>query len=64
MCSCERSLTFDANDVVSYLLGHQAVRNQINQVVDGINRRVDALEALDLLSDGQGVVEERLQLRP
>lgn len=56
--------TFYADYVVPDLLSHQAVWYQIDQVVDRVNGRMHALEPLDLLSDGQGVVQEGLQVGP
>ena len=49
------SLTFYADDVFAYLLRQERVRHQLDQVVDGVDARVDGLEPLDLLADGQRV---------
>lgn len=56
------TLTFNADDVIAYLCRHLAVVQQVDQMVDGIDRRVDALEALNLLPNGQRVVEQGLQM--
>lgn len=48
--------------MIAYLLRHLLIGNQLDQIVDGIYRRVDALEALNLLPDGQRIVQERLQI--
>ena len=48
----EIRLTFNADDVLSDLLGQQWVRHQFDEVVDGVDGGVDGLEPLDLMSDG------------
>lgn len=55
-------LTFNAHDVVANLLRHLLVGYQLDEVVDGVDRRMDTLEALDLLPDGQRIVVARLQM--
>lgn len=64
MCVGKGKLTFNADDVVAYLRRHLPIVQQVDQMVDGIDRRVDALEALNLLPNGQRVVKQRLQMRP
>lgn len=49
--------------MVAYLRRHLAVVQQVDQMIDRVDRRVDALEALNLLADRQRVVEQRLQMR-
>lgn len=44
------------------LLAQDGIGDGFNEVVDGVDGRVDTLEALDLLSDGQGVVPVGLDL--
>jgi hypothetical protein len=44
--------TFNADDVLPDLLGQQRIRHELDQVVDGVDRRVDGLEPLDLVADG------------
>lgn len=58
MRNAERKLTLDADDVVTYLLRDLLIGYELDEIVNGINRRVDALEALDLLPNRQRIVEE------
>lgn len=55
-------LTFNTDDMVAYLLLNLVIGDQLDQVVDCVDRRVDALEPLDLLSDRQRVVYKRMQV--
>lgn len=48
--------------MIPYLLGYLVVLDQIDEVVDSINRRMDTFESLNLLAYGQGVVQERVQV--
>lgn len=56
--------TFYANDVVPYLLGYNTIGHHFYEIVNGVYRRMDALEPLNLLSYRQGIVEEGLKVRP
>ena len=49
------TLTFYADNMLSDLLGEERVGDQLYQVVDGVDARMDRLEPLYLLSNGQGV---------
>jgi len=55
-------ITFDADNMVADLLAQNGIGDGLYEVVDGVDGRVDALEALDLLPDGQRVVPVRLDL--
>lgn len=46
---------FNTDHMLPNLLSQHWVRDQLYQVVDGVDAGVDRLEPLDLLSDGQGV---------
>jgi len=48
--------------MVADLLAQNGIGDGLYEVVDGVDGRVDALEALDLLPDGQRVVPVRLDL--
>jgi hypothetical protein len=37
------------------LLGEMGIRDELNQIIDGVDGGVDGLKALDLLAYGQGV---------
>lgn len=52
-------LTFDAHDVIADLLGDDRVGYEIDEIVNGVDGRVYALEPLDLLANGQRIVGER-----
>lgn len=51
--------TFDAHNVIPDLLRYDRVGYEFDEVVNGVDGRVHALETLDLLADGQRVVGER-----
>lgn len=55
-------LTFNADHMIANLLRHLLIGYHFDQIVDRIDGRMDALEALDLLPYGQRVVQERLQV--
>jgi hypothetical protein len=38
-----------------YLLSQMGIRDELNQIIDGVDGGVDGLEPLDLLAYGQGV---------
>ncbi len=38
-----------------YLLGQMGIRDELNQIIDGVDGGMDGLEPLYLLADGQGV---------
>ena len=46
------------------LLRQERIRNQLDEVVDRVDGRVDGLEPLDLLPDRQGVVQQSRGRRP
>ena len=48
-------LTFNADNMIPDLLAQDRVLDRFNEVVDGIDGRVDTLKALDLLPDGHRV---------
>ncbi len=39
----------------AYLLSEMGIRDELNQIIDGVDGGVDGLKALYLLADGQGV---------
>lgn len=55
-------LTLDADYVVPDLLAQHGIGDGLDEVVDGVDGRVDAFKALDLLPDGERVVPVRLDL--
>lgn len=55
-------LTFNADNVIAYLLRYLVILDEVNEVVDCINRWMHALESLNFLANGQGVVQERVQV--
>lgn len=55
-------LTFDADNMVPDLLSQDWVWDGLDEVVYGVDGRVDALKPLDLLPDGQRIVPIRLGL--
>lgn len=57
-----RILTFDVDDVLPNLRSDLDVRNKLNEIVNGVDRGMNWLEALDLLSNGVRVVDNRLKL--
>lgn len=59
----QNEFTFDANDVVPNLLGYYTIGYHLDEIVNGINRRMDTFEPLNFLSYRQRVVEERLKIR-
>ncbi len=58
----KRDLTFDADNVVPDLLAQSWIWDGLDEVVDGVDGRVDTLKSLDLLPDGQRVVPVGLDL--
>lgn len=46
------ALTFNGNDVLSDLILQQRLLHTLQQLVDGVDVRMDGLEPLDLSSDG------------
>lgn len=48
--------------MISDLLGNLRVLDEVDEVVDGVDRRVHTLETLNLLADGQRVVQEGVQV--
>lgn len=59
-----QTLTFNADNMVPDLLGNQAVGHMLDQVVNRVDGRMDALEALDLLANRTRIVQVGLQMRP
>lgn len=57
-----RRPTFDLDDVFSKLRRHLQIRNELDEVVDCVNRGMDRLEALDLLSDSVRIVYSHIYL--
>lgn len=55
--------TFDVDDVLPNLRRNLDVRNQLNQVVNRVDRRMNGFEALNLLPNRVGIVDYRLKLR-
>ena len=55
-------LTFDADNMVTDLLAQNGIRDGLDEVIDGIYGRVDALKPLNLLANSQRVVPVRLDL--
>ena len=39
----------------AYLLSEMGIRDELNQIIDGVDGGVDGLKPLDLLAYGQGV---------
>lgn len=52
-----QTLTFDTDDVLTDLLGHHGVREELNEVINGVDAGVYGLKALYLLPYGQGAAE-------
>lgn len=46
------ALTFNGNDMLSDLILQQRLLHPLQQLVDGVDVRMDGLEPLDLRSDG------------
>lgn len=54
-------LTFNADDVVPYLLSYETIRYKLNQIVNSVNARMYTFESLNFLSYCEGVIQKGLQ---
>ena len=56
------TLTFNADNMVPDLLGNQAVGHMLDQVVNSVDGRMNALETLNLLANRARIVQVGLQM--
>lgn len=54
---------FNADDVIPDLLCNQLIGHKLNQIINCVDRRMNTLETLNFLPNGQRVVDETLQMR-
>lgn len=57
-CEFIRWLTFDADHMVTYLLGNLLVGYQFDEIINGVNWWMNTFETLDFLSYRQRIVEK------
>lgn len=57
-----RRPTFDLDDVLAELRRHLQIGDELDEIVDCVNRGMDRLEALDLLSDSVRIVYSHIYL--
>jgi hypothetical protein len=50
---------FDAHDMVPDLLGDDWIGYELDEIINGVDGRVNTLKPLNFLADGQRIIGER-----